>query len=45
METANRIKVRRLQIGLDHKTMAAKLEITEPSYWDLEAYEDEVIDT
>ena len=44
MTAPERIKSRRESLGLDLKAVAAALRMNEPSYWDVESFEDELID-
>ncbi|MBW7896476.1 MAG: hypothetical protein H3C27_15310 [Opitutaceae bacterium] len=42
VSTAAQIKARREELGLDLKKVAADLSMNEPSYWDIESYDDEL---
>ena len=44
MGTAQLIKTRRQTLGLDPKALAVALKLNEPSYWDLESYDDEIVE-
>lgn len=44
MSVAAQIKARRESLSLDLKVVAATLAMNEPSYWDIESYDNEVSD-
>ena len=44
MSVAAQIKFRRESLGLDFKVVAETLAMNEPSYWDIESYDDELCD-